>query len=76
MMIGGHDVPMSDVVKYVRAIKYNLEVGTEATDAMQRRLHDVIFKNAGVHLSLLEQSDREFAHALDVFIEDMVYGGD
>lgn len=75
MNINGYEIPQHLIEQYLRACKYNQEVGTEASDKMQEDLHYEIFEVAGLHRAGVTREDRDFIKILDTLVDDLLKKG-
>jgi len=48
MIIEGHEISQHTIESYLRAIRYNQTVATDASDKMQREAHRAILVESGI----------------------------
>lgn len=72
MNIKGYEIDKYYIESYLRAIKYNQEVGTEDSDRMQRKTHEKIFEVVGLNRAGVSREDREFIRTLDDITETLL----
>ena len=48
MIIDGHDISQHTIESYLRAVRYNQTVATDASDKMQREAHRDILRESGI----------------------------
>lgn len=75
MNIIGYEILQSKIEEYLRACRYNQEVGTEASDKMQEDLHYEIFEIAGLNCACVTREDRKFSRVLDQLVDDLLRKG-
>jgi hypothetical protein len=73
MNIKGHEILQHTIESYLRACKYNQITGTNASDRMQKEVHQEVIRELGV---MPESPDYEVViRAVDGLVNDLLMKG-
>lgn len=73
MNIKGHEIPQYVIESYLRACRYNQEVGTKDSDWMQRDCHQKIIEIAGLNID--DPDYNKFCLTIDKLVDDLLRDG-